>query len=226
MRWWLLLLLILWGVGGYAETFYKCVKGGNVWYSNHKIKGAKCTTFLKFSGIRNQNKSKSTKKSTDAKVNNNGKSAQIKVRTVDPEKLEQYISEASARNFIPKALIRAVITVESGFKPYVVSNAGAQGLMQLMPATARYLGVKNPFDPKENIMGGAKLLRRLADMFAGDLTKTIAAYYCGPGAVMRHNGIPDPATRAYVNKVLAYYFKYSPKQTITNKEDSGEQGKR
>lgn len=152
------------------------------------------------------------------------------VHAMDLDKLETLIDEASAQFSIPKALIRAVITVESGFKPYVVSNMGAQGLMQLMPATAKGLGVTKPFDPRQNVMGGTKLLRRLADMFQGDLKKTLAAYYCGPSAVMRENGIPDPDTRAYVNKIIAYYLKYSgaktaPSDRTKSKDAGGKNGK-
>ncbi len=187
---------------GHAENFYRCTKGGQTWFSNHRIPGARCTVFLKF--VRPQHQV--------------GKRDHIKVKPVnhapsvkamDLEKLEALIDEASVRFSIPKALIRAVITVESGFKPYVVSNVGAQGLMQLMPATAKVLGVTNAFDPRQNVMGGTRLLRRLADMFQGDLKKTLAAYYCGPSAVIRHGGIPDPDTRGYVNRIIAYYLKYS-----------------
>jgi len=189
----------------YAETFYRCTRGGKTWFSNHKIKNTKCRIFLNFAEAQH-------KVGHDRpKVNTKPPSS---IHTMDLDKLETLIDEASTQFAIPKALIRAVITVESGFKPYVVSNVGAQGLMQLMPATAKGLGVTKPFDPRQNVMGGTKLLRRLADMFEGNLKKTLAAYYCGPSAVMRKNGIPDPDTRKYVDKIIAYYLKYSGAKTV------------
>jgi len=208
------------GIGrqSFAETFYRCTRGRQTWFTNHKIPDAKCRTFLKFAGAQH----KVGKKTTARVLPVAPKSS---IHAMDLEKLETLIDEASAQFAIPKALIRAVITVESGFKPYVVSNVGAQGLMQLMPATAKGLGVTKPFDPRQNVLGGTKLLRRLADMFKGDLKKTLAAYYCGPSAVIRRNGIPDPDTRGYVNKIIAYYLKYSGASKASlkkNKPKSGE----
>jgi soluble lytic murein transglycosylase-like protein len=116
------------------------------------------------------------------------------------------IDSAAAREGVDPALVRAVISHESGFDANATSPAGAQGLMQLMPATARGLGVTNPYDPVQSIAGGTQLLRQLLDRYGGDLTKTLAAYNAGPGAVDRAGGVPPYAeTQAYVRNVLATY---------------------
>ncbi len=114
----------------------------------------------------------------------------------------RWIDEAAEANRLDSALIRAVIAAESGGNPRAVSPAGAKGLMQLMDTTAADMGVKEPFDARENIMSGTKYLRRLIDRF-GDLKLALAAYNAGPGTVERHGGVPPYAeTRAYVEKVL------------------------
>jgi soluble lytic murein transglycosylase-like protein len=102
-----------------------------------------------------------------------------------------------------------VIKVESDYDPRAVSSAGARGLMQLMPETAERLGVKDINDPRENIFGGVRYLRVLANMFNGDLDFTIAAYNAGENAVVQHGGIPPYAqTRDYVVKVTKFYRRY------------------
>ena len=113
--------------------------------------------------------------------------------------------EASAATGLPVALLDAVIRTESGYRPHAVSRVGAQGLMQLMPATARSLGVENAFDPTENIHGGARYLRKMYDRF-GSLRLAIAAYNAGPKAVKKYNGIPPyRETQAYVATVIRRY---------------------
>jgi cell wall-associated NlpC family hydrolase len=119
------------------------------------------------------------------------------------------IVEAAQANNVPPALVKAVVRAESGFDPNAVSRAGAQGLMQLMPSTAAGLGVTDPFDPKQNLMGGAKFLRGLLDRFIGDVSKALAGYNAGPGAVEKYGGIPPYAeTQAYVPKVLGFVDEY------------------
>jgi len=105
-------------------------------------------------------------------------------------------------------LARAIIQAESAFNYRARSRTGALGLMQLMPQTAERFGVMDPFDPRQNITGGTKYLRYLLDYFKGDLSKTIAAYNAGEGAVDKHGGIPPFAeTRAYVPRVMELYTK-------------------
>jgi soluble lytic murein transglycosylase len=118
------------------------------------------------------------------------------------------ISEAAARHGLPPALVKAVIAAESNFDPQAVSRKGAQGLMQLMPATATDLGVENPFEAEQNVRGGTRYLAHLYARF-GDWSHALAAYNAGPEAVDRHRGIPPYAeTREYVERVLAYYRRY------------------
>jgi soluble lytic murein transglycosylase-like protein len=105
-------------------------------------------------------------------------------------------------------LVKAVVRAESNFKPRAVSRVGAQGLMQLMPATARAMGVRRPFAPKENLRGGVRYLRTLLDRF-DQIDLALAAYNAGPEAVHRYGGIPPyPETQDYVTKVLSHYRRY------------------
>jgi hypothetical protein len=116
------------------------------------------------------------------------------------------ITEAASRYGIPERLVTAVIRAESGFNPRAVSRKGAQGLMQLMPSTASVLGVRNSFDPRENIEGGVRHLRGLLDRFPGNLSFAIAAYNAGEKAVTAYGGIPPyPETQDYVVRVLRFY---------------------
>jgi len=119
------------------------------------------------------------------------------------------IRQASALYQIPEELIRAVIFVESGFNPRAVSSANAKGLMQLVPATAQRMQVEDIFDPRQNIFGGTRYLRILANLFNGDLTLTVAAYNAGEAAVLRYGGIPPyRETEDYVTKVVSLYRRY------------------
>lgn len=118
---------------------------------------------------------------------------------------ENYFQAAAETYQIPENLLKAVAKAESDFNPNAVSHCGAQGIMQLMPSTARSLGVTNSFDPAQNIMGGAKYLRQMLDNFNGDVTKALAAYNAGPNAVRKYDGIPPyQETQNYVAKVLGY----------------------
>ncbi|SRR5216683_6790957 len=117
------------------------------------------------------------------------------------------IKDASGRYGVPERLVQAVIRVESAFNPRAVSIRGAQGLMQLMPETASLLGVRNSFDPQQNIDGGVRHLRGLIDRFGNDLPMALAAYNAGEKAVVTYRGIPPFAeTRDYVTRVLYYYY--------------------
>jgi len=122
---------------------------------------------------------------------------------------DAYVLEASLLYQVPEALIRAVIRVESDYDPNVVSWAGAQGLMQLMPDTAARMEVTDSFDPRQNILGGTRYLRYLANLFQGDLVLTIAGYNAGEGAVLRYQGVPPyTSTHGYIRRVVEHYYRY------------------
>lgn len=124
-------------------------------------------------------------------------------------KYDDWIREAGALYQIPEQLVRAIIKCESDFDARAVSPAGARGLMQLMPETAARMQVKDISDPRENIFGGTRYLRILANNFSGELDLTIAGYNAGEGAVMRFGGIPPYAeTRDYVVCVTKFYRRY------------------
>lgn len=130
---------------------------------------------------------------------------------LDPRSLPHadLIGEAASYYSLPPALLLALVQVESRFNPRAVSRRGALGLTQLMPATALDLGVLEPFDPSQNVFGGARFLRSLLNEFDGQLALALAAYNAGPGAVRRHGGIPPVAeTQSYVPAVIALYHAY------------------
>ena len=115
---------------------------------------------------------------------------------------DHLIREAAERHRVDAALIKAVMHTESAFDPLAISPAGAQGLMQLMPALAEEMGVADVFDPRQNIMGGAKYLRQLLDATNGNVPLALASYNAGPGNVARYKGIPPfKETRDYVKKI-------------------------
>jgi soluble lytic murein transglycosylase-like protein len=120
--------------------------------------------------------------------------------------LRDLASATARRHGLDPDLVMAVVSVESGFRPQAVSPKGAQGLMQLMPKTASSLGVADALDPVQNLDGGARHLGQLLTLYGGDLTRALAAYNAGEGAVDRHGGVPPyRETRAYVRKVLERY---------------------
>jgi soluble lytic murein transglycosylase-like protein len=117
--------------------------------------------------------------------------------------LNMMIGEASSKNGVSTELVREVARQESGFKPCAVSSKGAQGIMQLMPATQSQFAVANPFDVKENLDAGTKLLKQLLDRYSGDLTKALSAYNAGAGKVDKSGAVPDiPETKNYVLSIL------------------------
>ena len=135
-------------------------------------------------------------------------SRQEMARVLRSPELLALVDEIAQSVGVDPFLARAIIQAESAFNYKARSHAGALGLMQLMPATAKRFGVVDPFDPRQNISGGTKYLRWLLDYYKGDMTKTVAAYNAGEGAVDRHKGIPPfRETRAYVPRVLDLYAK-------------------
>jgi hypothetical protein len=124
------------------------------------------------------------------------------------DRLDRIVRESAERHNVDPALVKAVITTESGWNPQAVSRRGAVGLMQLIPQTAQRFGVNNSFDPAQNVEGGTSYLRSLLDRYNGDLSKSLAAYNAGERAVDLSRGIPDyRETRMYVQKVTDAYFR-------------------
>jgi len=127
---------------------------------------------------------------------------------VSTDPMDRIVREAAERHRVDPALVKAVISTESGWNPRAVSRKGAVGLMQLIPGTAERYGVGNPFDPAQNVEGGTTYLKWLLDRYNGDLPKTLAAYNAGEHAVDLYRGVPwYPETQRYVQKVTQAYFQ-------------------
>ena len=123
-------------------------------------------------------------------------------RSLPPAPLDDLINRAAAQHQVDSALVRSLIQLESNSNPNAVSPKGAQGMMQLIPSTARRFGVVNAFDPRENIQGGVRYLRFLLEYYKNDYARVVAAYNAGEGAVDKYHGIPPfPETRNYVIRV-------------------------
>lgn len=141
------------------------------------------------------------------------------------ERLHRYdsiIRAAAQRYQLPEALLRAVIHTESNFYSHAVSRAGATGLMQLMPKTAKALGVRDATDPSQNVHGGARYLRLLANRYDGDMVLVLAAYNAGAGNVEKYGGVPPFAeTRSYVRSVLRRYYAYERQEQLGGDDRPG-----
>ena len=125
-----------------------------------------------------------------------------------PDRLDRIVREAAERHQVDPALVKAVISTESGWNPQAVSRKGAVRLMQLIPETAQRFGVGNPYDPAQNVEAGTTYLKTLLDRYDGDLNKSLAAYNAGEHAVDRSGGVPAfRETRHYVQKVTNAYFQ-------------------
>ncbi len=124
--------------------------------------------------------------------------------------IKEIVRDYADQNRVPASLVSAIIETESSYNPRAVSNRGAMGLMQLMPETARELGVDDPFIPEENIRGGVSIIRRLLEKYNWDYKKALAAYNAGENVVDRSGGVPPLAeTREYVNRVINAYLRNS-----------------
>ncbi len=143
---------------------------------------------------------------TDLKLENRPELSLKPVANLNEKALiQKSVAKAAGKYGLPESLIKGVIKAESAFNTRAVSTAGAEGLMQLMPRTARELGVTDSFDIEQNIDGGAKYLKKMLDRFDGDVAKALAAYNAGPGTVERYHGkVPYRETIAYVNRVMKY----------------------
>jgi membrane-bound lytic murein transglycosylase MltF len=146
----------------------------------------------------------------------------IPARDSSPERFHRYdpfIYEAADLYKIPPALIRAVIQTESDYDPRVVSSADAKGLMQIMPYEIGENGIHDVFDPRENILGGTRMLRLLANRYDGDIVLTVAAYFAGVGSLAKYGNTVPPykLTRLYVKHVLERYYKYKAEEERTGK---------
>jgi soluble lytic murein transglycosylase len=137
-----------------------------------------------------------------------------KTRFFSTTKYDKIITKAAKRHGVLFSLIKSVISVESGFNPRAVSSKGAKGLMQIMPGNYQSLAIRNPFDPYQNIMGGAHYLKRMIKRFDGQLKLVLAAYNAGPEAVARYKGIPPyPETQEYVKRVFRALRRYQGGKT-------------
>lgn len=199
-----------------SADFWSCKdKEGRSWITNEKKPGMRCRLAMKTPGSSTPSSGGS---SSSGRVD--GKFRPPKIGQPDApaeetgsvsERLrlyQSYIDEAAAKYRVPAQFIQAVIRVESNFRYRAVSPVGAQGLMQLMPRTARAMGVNDAFDPRQNILGGARLLRYLANKHDGDFIKVLSAYHAGSGAVAKKEGIPFEGTEGYVRVVLKHYYRY------------------
>ncbi len=201
------LMLAPWGAASASGGIYRYEeKDGTIVYTNVPPAGAKKASKLKGTFSRAP-----------------APSAPVRGRARTPEELEPHIVTAAQRYRIPTALVRAIMHAESNFNANALSPKGASGLMQLMPGTASEMYVKDIFDSRDNIEGGVRYLRVLANLYQGDMVKMVAAYNAGPEAVRKYGGKvpPYPETQAYVRKVLQLYYHYKEREQLTKDEPRG-----
>lgn len=194
--WWLALTVSLFLSGSAAADIYHYVDADGTLHFTNRPQGGKYKLYMKTAPSRKASPGVNPVAPSDR----------------DPTRYTRYdewIRQAGGLYQIPEELIRSIIRCESDYDPRAVSPAGARGLMQLMPETAAQMQVRDIDDPRENIFGGVRYLRILANQFNGDLALTVAGYNAGDGAVMRYGGIPPyQETQDYVISVLKFYRRY------------------
>jgi len=185
-----------------ADDNYMCKDAAGTWVLGNAGRD-RCATTPKRVSMRESRPAVSRGPSQDTTA------AEVKAILLAPTAYRDHVRKAAEDYKLPEELLHAVMAVESGFNRYAISHKGAAGLMQLMPGTAKDMHVNDVWSPSQNIDGGARYLRILANQYNGDLTKTLAAYNAGPEAVRRAGGgLPGiQETREYVRKVLAIYEK-------------------
>lgn len=195
-----------------AELYRYETPDGKVLITTEKKSGYKLLEVLS-GGSKTSTKNKKIRKTSASRSKAKSKPKRRKhSKRKGEDAFDDIIAEASEAYDVPFGFIKAVIRVESAFKPNAESHAGAQGLMQLMPRTAASLNVTDSFDPRQNIYGGAKFLRILIDRYDGDINLILAAYNAGDAAVKRYDGIPYPQTRDYVASVFYWYKIYQKEE--------------
>jgi soluble lytic murein transglycosylase-like protein len=143
-----------------------------------------------------------------------------RIYPIDVNRYDALIFDAANYYALPAPFVKAIIAIESSFEPAAVSPKGAKGLMQLLDRTAERMGVRDSFDARDNVFGGARYLRFLANLFAGDLARTAAAYNAGEEAVRRYQGVPPFAeTREYVRRVQRLYAHYLSEQLARSNDN-------
>jgi len=174
---------------------------------------------LQLSAFSNATQSGNIKTSTSNSEFKNVLDSILKV----PESLEQIFTEASQKYGVPQKLLKAVAKAESNFNTKATSKKGAAGIMQLMPATAKSLGVDDPYDAKSNIMGGAKYLRENLEKYDGNVELTLAAYNAGSNNVSKYGGIPPfKETQEYVKKVMGYMEEGDESPALSGSSDTSQ----
>lgn len=199
-------LLLLWAVPAQADLYGYVDEKGVAHFSNYQVDSRHY--------LYRKDRKDGVMPGSNLVITTMPQAASRRMLRIDPARRLRYaplIAETAHAHQLSPALLHAVVTVESGYNPSARSTKGAIGLMQLMPATAQRYAVKDIWDPRQNLAGGARYLRYLLGMFNNDLPLALAAYNAGEGAVLQHGRRipPYPETRNYVPRVLQHYQVYA-----------------